>query len=105
MQNHFKPPPSGLPPTKKATPRQRARKWTDMWADEHGPELHAYLQEKGESDGLQARNLAIKELTEDIAEEEKARYREAARQHKEGEGLSVAQQHKWVRKQGLCDMY
>ncbi|KAI0338538.1 hypothetical protein BDW22DRAFT_1348452 [Trametopsis cervina] len=94
VQNHFKPPPSGLPQGKKATPRQRARKWTDMWADEHGAELHAYLEERGNGEGLKARNLAIKELTEEVAEDEKARYREAARQHKDGEGLSVVQQHK-----------
>ncbi|KAI0340414.1 hypothetical protein BDW22DRAFT_1449787 [Trametopsis cervina] len=94
MQNHYKPPPSSLPPAKKATPRQRARKWTDMWADEHANELQTYLDRKGEGDGLKARNLAIKELTEDVADDERARYRAAARQHKDGEGLTVAQQHK-----------
>ncbi|KAI0340548.1 hypothetical protein BDW22DRAFT_1346785 [Trametopsis cervina] len=94
IQNHFKPPPSNIPTAKMVTHRQRARKWTDMWAEEHMDELHARIQAMGMGDGLKARNLAIKELTEDVADDEKARYRQAARQHKEADGLTTAQQLK-----------
>ncbi|KAI0346077.1 hypothetical protein BDW22DRAFT_1352071, partial [Trametopsis cervina] len=94
MQNHFKPPPSGPPPAKKVIHRQRARKWTDMWADEHADQLQQYLKTKGTGDGLKARNLAIKELTESVADDERARYRQAARDHKAGDMLTAEQQMK-----------
>ncbi|KAI0347141.1 hypothetical protein BDW22DRAFT_1425206 [Trametopsis cervina] len=94
VQNHFKPAPSSAPTAKMAAPRQRARKWTDMWAEEHVDELHARLKALGQGDGLKARNIALRELTEDVAEDEKARYREAARQHKDSDGLTTTQQIK-----------
>ncbi|KAI0341036.1 hypothetical protein BDW22DRAFT_1445352 [Trametopsis cervina] len=94
IQNHFKPPPSNLPTPKMATTRQRARKWTDMWAEEHADDLQAHMQALGKGDGLKARNLAIKELTENVADDQKARYRQAARELKEADGLTTAQQLK-----------